>query len=102
MERRGFSVVSPIQSYLGCRAATKARHERFGLKQEDSMAYEYPDRPTNRPDPIIENGHKAPDRRKEDRSWIPLVMAAAGILAIAGIAAVTTHESQQQVETGNK
>jgi hypothetical protein len=66
------------------------------------MAYEYPDKPTNRPDPIIENGHKAPDRRKENRTWIPLVLAGASILAIAGIAAVTAHESQEQVETGNK
>ena len=67
------------------------------------MAYEYPDRPTNRPDPIIEDGHNAPARRKEDRTWIPLVVAAAAaIIALAGIAVVTAHESQQQYETNKK
>lgn len=64
------------------------------------MAYEYPDRPTNRPDPIIEDGHKAPDRRKEERSYIPLAFAVAAILTIAAVAAITTNESQQQVERG--
>jgi hypothetical protein len=67
------------------------------------MSYEYPEHPTNRPDPIIENGHKAPDRRKEDRTWIPLVVAAAAaIIALAGIAVVIAHESQQQFETNYK
>lgn len=52
------------------------------------MSYEYPDRPPNRPDPIIEDGHKAPDRRKEDRSYIPIGLAAAVVLVLAAAAAV--------------
>jgi hypothetical protein len=62
------------------------------------MAYEYPDQPTNRPYPIIEDGHKAPDQRKVNRSYIPIAMAVAGILALAAIAAITTNESEEQVE----
>ncbi len=34
------------------------------------MSYEYPDHPPNRPDPIIEDGHKAPDRREERGSLL--------------------------------
>lgn len=64
------------------------------------MPYEYPDKPPNRPDPIIENGHKAPDRRKEDRSYIPIAMAVAAILAIAAVAAFSSFESQEQAERG--
>lgn len=64
------------------------------------MAYEYPDHPTNRPDPIMEDGHKAPDERKVNRSYIPIALAVAGILTIAAVAAVTTNESQEQVERG--
>lgn len=62
---------------------------------------EYPDHPTNRPDPIIEDGHKAPDQRKADRSYVPIALTVAAILAlaaVAAVAAVTTHESQEQVE----
>jgi hypothetical protein len=62
------------------------------------MAYEYPDKPTNRPDPIMEDGHKAPDQRKVDRSYIPIALAVAGIIALAAVAAVTTNESEEQVE----
>jgi hypothetical protein len=62
------------------------------------MAYEYPDQPTNRPDPIIEEGHKAPDRRKTSRSYMPIALAVAGVLAIAAIAAITTDESEEQVD----
>jgi hypothetical protein len=62
------------------------------------MAYEYPDKPTNRPDPIMEDGHKAPDQRKVDRSYIPIALAVAGIVALAVVAAVTTNESEEQVE----
>ncbi len=64
------------------------------------MAYEYPDQPTNRPDPIIENGHKAPDQRKVNRSYIPIAFAVAGILALAVVAALTTNESEEQVDRG--
>jgi hypothetical protein len=63
------------------------------------MAYEFPDHPTNRPDPIIEDGHKAPNERKQSRSYIPIAFAVAGILAIAAVAAITTNESEEQVET---
>jgi hypothetical protein len=62
------------------------------------MAYEWPDKPTNRPDPIMEDGHKAPDQRKVDRSYIPIALAVAGIVALAVVAAVTTNESEEQVE----
>jgi hypothetical protein len=62
------------------------------------MAYEYPDQPTNRPDPIIEDGHKARDQRKVNRSHIPIAMAVAGILALAVIAAITTNESEEEVD----
>jgi hypothetical protein len=62
------------------------------------MAYEYPDKPSNRPDPIMEDGHKAPDQRKVDRSYIPIALAVAGIVALAVVAAVTTNESEEQVE----
>jgi hypothetical protein len=64
------------------------------------MAYEYPDRPTNRPDPIIEDGHKAPDQRKKSRAYVPIALAVAAILALAVVAAITTNESQEQVERG--
>jgi hypothetical protein len=66
------------------------------------MAYEYPDKPTNRPDPIIEDGHKAPDQRKVKRSYIPIALAVAGILALATVAAITTNESEEQVERGEQ
>lgn len=62
------------------------------------MAYEYPDKPTNRPDPIMESGHKAADQRKVERSYRPIWVAVAGILALAAIAAVTSNESEKQVE----
>jgi hypothetical protein len=52
------------------------------------MAYEYPDHPTNRPDPIILDGHKAPDARKIDRTWIPITMAIIVIAVAAGITLV--------------
>lgn len=52
------------------------------------MPYEYPDHPPNRPDPIMEHGHKAPDRRKEDRSYIPIAMAVAVILTLAAATAL--------------
>jgi len=52
------------------------------------MSYEYPDHPPNRPDPIIEDGHKAPDRRKEDRSYIPVALFVAVVLILAAAAAV--------------
>ena len=61
---------------------------------------EYPDHLSNRPDPIIEDGHKAPDQRKISRAYIPISLVVAGILAIAAIAAVMTNESQEQVERG--
>lgn len=48
------------------------------------MAYEYPDRPTNRPDPIMLDGHKAPDARKTDRTWIPILMAVI-VLVVAAV-----------------
>ena len=64
------------------------------------MPYKYPDTPPNRPDPIIEDGHKARDRRKQNRSFIPIALAVAGILAVAAIAAVTTHESEKQIDGG--
>jgi|GEM_PF-6595146 len=57
---------------------------------------DYPDRPTNRPDPIIENGHKAPDQRKAPRSKMPVVLVVAGILVIAVAAVATTYESDEQ------
>lgn len=62
------------------------------------MTYQYPVHPTNRPDPIIEDGHKAPDQRKVDRSYLPIGLAVAGILALAAVAAVTTDESEELVE----
>jgi hypothetical protein len=62
------------------------------------VAYEYPEHPTNRPDPIIEDGHKAPDQRKQSRSYIPIAFAVAGILALAAVAAITTNESEEQAE----
>lgn len=62
------------------------------------MAYEYPEHPTNRPDPIIQDGHKAPDQRKVDRSYLPIALAVAGILALASVAIITTNESEEQVE----
>lgn len=62
------------------------------------MSFEYPEHPTNRPDPIIEDGHKAPDQRKVDRSYIPIALAVAGILALAAVATITTNESEEQVE----
>jgi hypothetical protein len=64
------------------------------------MAYEYPDHPTNRPDPIVENGRKAPDQRKKSRAYIPILLAVGGILALATVAAITTNESEEQVERG--
>jgi hypothetical protein len=62
------------------------------------MSFEYPEHPTNRPDPIMEDGHKAPDQRKVDRPYIPIALAVAGILALAAIATITTNESEEQVE----
>lgn len=66
------------------------------------MPYEYPDRPPNRPDPIMEDGHKAPDARKQNRAYIPaaFALAVAAVLAIAAIATLTSIESQEQVERG--
>lgn len=54
------------------------------------MPYEYPDKPPNRPDPIIEDGHKAPDRRKEDRTYIPIALALAVVIALAAATALVT------------
>jgi hypothetical protein len=62
------------------------------------MAYKYPEQPTNRPDPIMQDGHKAPDQRKVDRSYLPIALAIAGILALAVVATITTNESEEQVE----
>jgi len=62
---------------------------------------EYPDHPTNRPDPIIEDGHKAPDQRKSNRSYIPFALAAAAFIVVAAVAAVAVapaNESQEQFE----
>ncbi len=64
------------------------------------MPHVYPDKPPNRPDPIIEDCHKAPDRRKEDRSYIPIAVAAAAIISLAAVAAITTNESEKQVARG--
>lgn len=64
------------------------------------MASEYPDRPSNRPDPIIEDGHKAPDERKRDRSYLPIALAAAAILLLAAVATISANLSQDQVERG--
>jgi hypothetical protein len=68
------------------------------LKQEFVMAYEYPELPTNRPDPTLEDGHKAPDRRKTRRSYGVIAAAVAGILAIAAVAAITTNESEKHID----
>jgi hypothetical protein len=79
-----------------------ARQRSGGLRvdseKEILMPYEYPDEPTNRPDPIIKDGHKAPDQRKVDRSYIPIAWAVTAILALAAVAAVTTNESDKQVD----
>lgn len=64
------------------------------------MSYTYPDEPTNRPDPIIKDGRKAPDARKSARSYIPIVAAVLAFLALATIAVLTTNESEEQVDRG--
>lgn len=64
------------------------------------MPYTYPDEPTNRPDPIIKDGRKAPDARKSTRSYGPIVLAVVAFLGLATIAALTTNESKEQVERG--
>lgn len=55
------------------------------------MAYEYPDQPTNRPDPIMKDGHKAPDARRTDRTWIPIMMAAIILVIVAGVTFLVMH-----------
>jgi hypothetical protein len=62
------------------------------------MTFEYPEHPTNRPDPIMVDGHKAPDQRKVDRSYLPIALSVAGILALAAVATISTNESEEQVE----
>lgn len=60
-------------------------------KKEEPLAYEYPDRPTNRPDPIMKDGHKAPDARKTDRTWIPIMMAVIVLVIATGVTLVVMY-----------
>lgn len=68
--------------------------------KEEPMPYTYPDEPTNRPDPILKDGRKAPDARKSARSYAPIVLAVLAFLGLATVAALTTNESEEQVERG--
>lgn len=62
------------------------------------MAYEYPEHPTNRPDPTVQNSHQAPDQRKVDRPYLPITLAVVGIFALAVAATVTINEPKELVE----
>jgi multisubunit Na+/H+ antiporter MnhC subunit len=62
---------------------------------------DYPERPTNRPDPIIEGGHKAPDERKRRVSRTLILLAVIALLALAAFAAITAYRAERTPESGS-